>query len=259
MFQVNGLQFATGLTGVVGPKGVGKTRLLQKLSQLHGTANGREERGFSGNVCYLNGEWSARQDLSVLEYLTDSSLNHVIPSDEVVHKVEAAMELVRIKRLADHKLGELTAAQQRRVRLAEALLADPELLLLDDLLNGLDDAERMNVGYTLNQLAKERVVVLASDVEETPEGLFDNVCLLHPDKEAVHVSAHTAYAWVEGKVWEYVSPELPSPREGRIVSTYKRGADAVCVREVALTEPQEEVSQVTPTLTDAYAWWVKQG
>jgi ABC-2 type transport system ATP-binding protein len=258
MFQVNGLQFVAGLNGVVGPKGVGKTRLLRKLSQMNGTAS-REGREFSCNAYYLNSDWNASQDMTVLEYLTEAAKDRANPSDDVLHKVQAALDRVLLKRYADHRLDELSTALQRRVRLAEAVLADAELLLLDDLLNGLEEPERINLGHTLCELAKEHIVVLASDVEETPEGLLDTVCLLHPDKGAVTVSAHTAYEWVEGKVWEYVTPELPSPREDRIVSKYKRCEDAVYVREVAAEVPHEEVSQVTPTLIDAYAWWVKQG
>ncbi|HEU4964446.1 MAG TPA: ATP-binding cassette domain-containing protein [Bacilli bacterium] len=259
MFQVKGLQFATGLNGVVGPKGVGKTRLLQTLSEMHATNDTVTDRGFSGKVCYLNGTWEGSQELTVLEYVTEAAHKREIASDSLEQQVRAVIECVLLTAFADHRVRELSCAMQRRVRLAEALLSDPQLLLLDDLLGGLAEQERMHFAHTLCELAKERIVVLASDVTETPEGLFDTVCLLHPDKEAVTVSAHTAYEWVEGKVWEYISPELPSASDGRIVSEVKRGTDAVCVREVATVVPYEEVSQVTPTLTDAYAWWVKCG
>jgi hypothetical protein len=115
----------------------------------------------------------------------------------------------------------------------------------------------MHIGYILSEIGKERVIVLAGTCNQSVEGLFDTVCLLHPDKEAVLVPVNTAYAWVEGKVWEYVADELPS-QEDRIVSAVKQANDGVYVREIAFGEPCEEVSQVSPTLCDAYMWWSRQ-
>lgn len=249
--QVDGLQFGTGYNGVVGPRGAGKTRLLKKMAQT--------EEGTNGQLsCYVSREMESFHELTVKEYLCYMAGTKAIPREYVTRKVNDSIEMMYLNRYANQMIGELSKVMKSKALVAKALLSDSQVLLLDEVLSGLSEQERMMIGYAMGEAAKERVVVLASNVGDSLEGLLDTVCMLHPEKETVHVSANTAYSWVEGKVWEYVAPKMPAAEEGRIVTAVKMLEDGVYVREIADFVPVEEVSQVTPTLTDAYLWWAGQ-
>ncbi|WP_157729600.1 ATP-binding cassette domain-containing protein [Tumebacillus algifaecis] len=248
--QVDGLQFGTGYNGVLGPRGVGKTRLLKKMAQV--------EEGTNGQTCYVSRAMDSFHELTIKEYLCYMAGTKAIPREDVTRKVNDSIELMYLNRWADRTIGELSTLMKSKALVAKALLSDSQVLLLDEVLAELSEQERMMIGYALGEAAKERVVVVASNLGDSLEGLLDTLCLLHPEKEAAHVSANTAYSWVEGKVWEYVAPKLPQAAEGRIVTAVKMLEDGVYVREIADFVPYEEVSQVTPTLTDAYLWWAGQ-
>ncbi len=247
--KVDGLQFGAGYNGVLGPRGVGKTRLLKKLAQA-----GTDDH----TSCYVQRPLDVFHQLTVKEYLCYMAGQKAIPRANVTRKVNDSIEMMSLHRHANRMLGELSMVLQSKALVAKALLSDSQVLLLDEVLAELNEQERLMIGHAMGEAAKERVVVLASNLSDSLEGLLDTVCLLHPEKEAVHVSANTAYSWVEGKVWEYVAPSMPKPEEGRILSAMKMLEDGVYLREIADEVPCDEVSQVTPTLTDAYLWWAGQ-
>jgi len=254
MINVNGLQFTIGLNGVLGPRGAGKTRLLQQIV----TERANDVR-LMKLVLYVTDDLHNFHNFTLTETLAYAAgAAGIAPADVPVH-IEAVLTRMHLMRYAHLHVFELTNCLRVQTLLAKALLANPAVLLLDGLLHHLNESECMHIGYLLSKIATDRVVVLAGDVNETVEGLFDTVCLLHPDKTAVHVATNTAYAWVEGKVWEYVAAECPQASEGRMLTVLKQAEDgAVYVREVATQEPCAEVSQVTPTLRDAYLWWAAQ-
>jgi ABC-type multidrug transport system ATPase subunit len=256
MTNLNGLQLDAGFIGVLGTRGAGKTRLLRQLAEQgcsHSTSNEAEQK-----VCYVSHELQPYESLTVTEYLIQVATDCGIDKNAVAELITGSIEQVNLTRFADHPIGELSSLLKSQTLLAKALLCEPQCLLLDEVLGGLNENERMSIGFLLNEMGKERVVVLAGDVTEPVDGLFDSVCLLHPEKDMVQVSANTAYSWVEGKVWEYIVPELPDVAEGRIITAVKQTEDGVYVREIAQHVPFEEVSQVSPTLTDAYYWWAAQ-
>lgn len=245
MANLNGLQLNTGFIGVLGTHGAGKTTLLRQMAE-------RE-----AELCYVTHELQSFDNYSVMEYLGQMAELHEIDTNDIPRRIQQALEQMNLTRFADHTIGELNKLLQSQTLLAKAALCESQCLLLDEVLCGLEPSERLNIGFLLNEMGKERTVVLAGDVSEPVEGLFDSVCLLHPEKEMVHVSANTAYSWVEGKVWEYIVTELPCA-EGRIITAVKQADDGIYVREVAQEIPHAEVSQVSPTLTDAYYWWAAQ-
>ncbi|MGZ4032040.1 MAG: ATP-binding cassette domain-containing protein [Tumebacillaceae bacterium] len=255
--QVNGLQFNTGFTGILGPQGVGKTRLLRKLATIDMEVQ-QTNQGETGKVCYVSRELEAFEAYTVEEYLNIvADCENAERLEVCAQLVDATIERLHLTHYANVRISNLPKVVKTQTVIAKALLNDPEAMLLDDVLDGLSEQERMHIGYILSEIGKERVILLAGTFSESVEGLFDTVCLLHPDKEAVLVPVNTAYSWVEGKVWEYVAPELPSQVD-RLVCAVKQSDDAVYVREIAQGEPCEEVSQVTPTLGDAYLWWSHQ-
>ncbi|KEO83608.1 ATP-binding cassette domain-containing protein [Tumebacillus flagellatus] len=242
MIEVNGLQFETGFNAVLGPRGAGKTRLLKQIIE--------SDAGIaSDEVCYVSQELEAFESYTVLDYLLETG---VTP--------DLALEALRRMRLTAHaerRIGTLPKLAKAQALVARALLHDPKLLLLDEVLEDLSESERLFIGYSLREIAKDRVVVVAGAPDHAVEGLTDKVCLLHPEKQAVVVDTNTAYEWVEGKVFVYLTEQMPA-ETGRLVLEQQRDETHVCVREIAQAAPEGEVSHVSPTLHDAYLWWAVQ-
>jgi ABC-2 type transport system ATP-binding protein len=250
MIEINGLPFGTGFTGVIGPRGAGKTRLLQRIASV--------DTPCAEKVRYVTQELESFASYTVKEYLQQAAAELQLSQEDADLRIEQVFKRMQFQRWSDQEIQKVPRVIKVKTLLAKALLSDPHFLLLDGVLEGLQEEERMLIGYLLSELAKERNVVLAGAESQAVEGLFDSVCLLHPEKRAVHVPTNTAYAWVEGKVWEYVASEAPQTAEGHIVVTVKQAEDGVYVREIASSVAGDEASQVTPTLQDVYLWWSSQ-
>ncbi|PWK10286.1 ATP-binding cassette domain-containing protein [Tumebacillus permanentifrigoris] len=242
MIEVNGLQFETGFNAVLGPRGAGKTRLLKQLIES-------DAAHASGEVCYVTQELEAFETYTVLDTLLETG---VTPDLAL-----GAMRQMRLSAYAQSHIHRLPKLAKVQTLIARALLHDPKLLVLDEVLDGLSDSERLVLGHSLLEVAADRVVVVADAPDNAIEGLLDKVCLLHPEKPSVMVTTDTAYEWVEGKVFEYLAEALPAEGD-RLVLQLKQDETHVCVREIAAQVPAGEVSHVSPTLRDAYVWWAKQ-
>jgi ABC-type multidrug transport system ATPase subunit len=143
---------------------------------------------------------------------------------------------------------------RQRVGIAQALLNDPKLLIVDEPTAGLDPEERVRFRNLLSELSGDRIVILSTHIVSDVEAVSTNIALIDRGKLVLHDTPETILAGVNGKVWEVVVPsgDLPSLRQRHIVSSTAHRSDGVHTRVVADTIPGPDARPLEPSLEDAY-------
>ena len=138
--------------------------------------------------------------------------------------------------------------------IAQALLNDPQLLIVDEPTAGLDPEERLRFRNLLSELSGERIVILSTHIVSDIEAVASGIAILAQGELLAHGAPEDLLAKLAGRVWEVVtsSAELPALRREHLVSSTAHRADGVRARVVANVAPKTDARQVEPTLEDVY-------
>ena len=142
---------------------------------------------------------------------------------------------------------------KQRVGIAQALLNDPQLLIVDEPTAGLDPEERVRFRNLLSDLSGERIVILSTHIVSDVEATATDIALISNGALVAHAAPEELLRSIEGRVWEWVVPsaDLQAVKQCYRVSNTMRRSDGVHVRVLAQDSPPGAVS-VPPTLEDAY-------
>jgi ABC-2 type transport system ATP-binding protein len=142
---------------------------------------------------------------------------------------------------------------KQRVGIAQALLNDPQLLIVDEPTAGLDPEERVRFRNLLSDLAGERIVILSTHIVSDVEATATDIALISKGTLVAHATPEELLRKVEGMVWEWVIPstELTAAKQRYLVSSTTRRSDGVHVRVLG-QQPPKGAQPVLPTLEDAY-------
>jgi ABC-2 type transport system ATP-binding protein len=143
---------------------------------------------------------------------------------------------------------------RQRVGIAQALLNDPQLLIVDEPTAGLDPEERVRFRNLLSELSGERIVILSTHIVSDVEAVATGIAIMSSGQLVAHGAPEELLAAVAGKVWEAVVPsaQLPALRQRYLVSSTAHRGDGVHARVVTDAPPSSSARQLEPSLEDAY-------
>ncbi len=157
-------------------------------------------------------------------------------------------------------LGGYSGGMKQRLGIAQALLNDPQLLIVDEPTVGLDPEERVRFRNLLSDLSGERIVILSTHIVSDVEAAATEIALINQGRLLMHAAPENLLRAVEGEVWEWVIPsaELPAIKGRYLISSTIRRSDGVHIRVVADASPSAGGQAVAPTLEDAYLFFIAQ-
>jgi ABC-type multidrug transport system ATPase subunit len=257
------LELSPGVLGLLGPNGAGKTTSMSILATI--------TRATEGRVLWNGVDIAAKPDLlrSVLGYLPQDfgvypNLNAVefleylaavkgLDAATSERRINELLNLVNLNDVRNRPLGGFSGGMKQRVGIAQALLNDPQLLIVDEPTAGLDPEERVRFRNLLSDLSGERIVILSTHIVSDVEATATDIALLSQGTLVAHATPEQLLSGVEGKVWEWVVPssELNSVKQRYLVSNTIRRTDGVHVRVLG-SQPTVGAQPVMPTLEDAY-------
>ena len=186
------LQVRPGITGLLGPNGAGKTTLLRMISGLAKpsegsiTILGQQARGdpeVYRRVGVMTEQEAVYESFTGREFVAFSAKLYDL--DPLEPAVNAAIERAGLTEVSDRPLSTYSRGMRQRMRLAAALVHDPELLLLDEPLNGTDPRQRLEFQQLMRRLAEEgRTILISSHILEEVETVADNILLMVSGKLA---------------------------------------------------------------------------
>ena len=149
---------------------------------------------------------------------------------------------------------------RQRVGIAQALLNDPQLLIVDEPTVGLDPEERVRFRNLLSDLAGERIVILSTHIVSDVESTATEIAIIHKGHLKVHARPEQLLKQMDGSVWEWTvaSEALPGLKQRFLVTGTLRRMDGIELRAVSAARPSPEAQPVMPNLEDVYLAAVAQ-
>ncbi len=257
------LDLKPGVLGLLGPNGAGKTTLMSILATITRSTEGRvlwngvdlaaQPNALRRVLGYLPQDFGVYPNLNAQEFLEYLAAVKGLDATVAQRRIDQLLDLVNLQDVRKRPLGGFSGGMKQRVGIAQALLNDPELLIVDEPTAGLDPEERVRFRNLLAELSGERIVILSTHIVSDVEATATDIALIAGGHLVAHAAPEELMRRVEGKVWEWVVPsaDLNGVKEAYRVSSTARRSDGVHVR--ALTdEPPTGAQPVAATLEDAY-------
>lgn len=261
------LEVDCGVVGLLGPNGAGKSTLMRILATISRPTRGEvrwEGRPLDDDpdrlrrvLGYLPQSFGVYPKLTAREFLRYLAAAKGLSADR---RIDELLSLVGLREASDRKLETFSGGMRQRVGIAQALLNDPELLIVDEPTVGLDPEERARFRGLLSELGGERIVLLSTHIVSDVEAAAGRIAVLDEGRLRADGPPEELLAAVEGRVWKMVVPgdRLGDLRSRYSVASAAHRSDGTHVRLVAAERPAPDAEPANPTLEDAYLWLMRE-
>ena len=259
------LEIPRGMFGLLGPNGAGKSSLMRTIATLQGADAGSL---FFDDVDVLEEKHEVRKILGYLPQEmgiypgipAEALLDHFAVLKGLVHareRREAVERLLRMTNLYDvrkRKLGTFSGGMRRRFGIAQALLGDPELIIVDEPTAGLDPEERIRFHNLLCEIGETAVVILSTHIVEDVRELCSRMAILSQGRVLLRGEPGALVARLEGRVWRKTvgRSEVAGYRESMPVLSTRLAAGRTVVHVLSDPSPGDGFEPAEPDLEHVY-------
>src|SRR6266403_6162650 len=254
------LELGPGVLGLLGPNGAGKSTLMRILATITQPSSGRvlwndseiarHPDPLRAVLGYLPQDFGVYPNLNALEFLEYLAAVKGIQAGAARNRIRELLELVNLTEAIKRPLGGYSGGMRQRIGIAQALLNDPQVLIVDEPTAGLDPEERVRFRNLLSELSGERIVILSTHIVSDVEAVATEIALIAQGQLITYGAPENLLAAVNGKVWEVVmsSDALPALRQKHLVSNAAHRSDGVHVRVIADAPPSAGARTLEPSL-----------
>ncbi|HLI07004.1 MAG TPA: ATP-binding cassette domain-containing protein [Ktedonobacteraceae bacterium] len=258
------LRCGPGLLGLVGLNGAGKTTLMRMIATLleptegHILWNGQDIRthgqALRQVLGYLPQDFGIYPEFTGRQFLRYLAAMKGLPSALLNRRVDEVIEIVNLEQAADHKLPTYSGGMKQRIGIAQALLNDPELLIVDEPTAGLDPAERVRFRTLLASLTRNRIIILSTHIISDVEAVANRLVILQQGRMLADATPERLLAQAVGSVWSVTVDQATALQlqASYQVSTMINQTGGVTLRIISPTRPHESAVAVDPSLEEAY-------
>ena len=255
-----------GVYGLLGANGAGKTTLMRMLCAILEPTSGQvfwdgEDTAAMGAAYrtvlgYLPQDFGYYPGYTAAEFLAYIAALKGIPRGAAAGRVRQLMRTVGLQGAADRKLRTFSGGMKQRVGIAQALLNDPQILILDEPTAGLDPKERVHLRNLLADYAGDRIVILSTHIVSDVEAIADRVFVMKDGKFILRGTVPELVRQAEGKVWELSVPadRVRAWQEDFTVVNLRHEGDRAVLRLVADGRPDGHAVPCAPTMEDLYLY-----
>jgi len=265
------LHIEQGMFGLLGPNGAGKTTLLSILATLLRPTDGRvvigdfdlgqtsQRKAVRAQLGYLPQELGFYPDLTGREFLDYMGLlKRLYDRTARRRQIEGLLDAIGLAGSADRQIKTYSGGMKRRLGIAQALLGDPRILVVDEPTAGLDPEERIRLRTLLTALAEKRVVILSTHVVEDISQTSERMAVLDQGKLVFDGLTRQLVEAAAGYVWQFLAaPGYAPPAELNIISALPQRDGTLYHVVGPAPQPGEAVQYIqplSPTLEDGYVW-----
>ncbi|MEK4231683.1 ATP-binding cassette domain-containing protein [Anoxybacillus sp. FSL W8-0703] len=256
-----------GTYGLLGPNGAGKTTLMKTIATLipleegtisFGDISWENDQSVKPLIGYLPQYFSAYKTMKVYEVLNHFAvLKGITNKERRMSELDSVLENVNLYEQRNEKIKNLSGGMIRRVGIAQALLGDPKILIVDEPTAGLDIQERVRFRNLLRKIATNRTIIISSHIVEDLETICDHVSIMNKGNILFEGTRQEILKVVNGLIWEkeLQHNELALIPEEQIISIKEAGNHYI-VRLLSKVDIKD-AKLATPTLEDAYLYMMK--
>lgn len=253
------LELDQGIYGLLGPNGAGKTTLMRCLVGLHKVDSGEicmDEEIKKRGIGYLPQSFGLHGNLTVYENLEYLAALKKLSDKGLTEHILNCIETVNLTEQKDMKCKKLSGGMLRRLGIAQALLGDPGIIILDEPTVGLDPEERLRIKQLMRQVGKKSMLLISTHIVEDMESLCDRVIIMNQGSILKQDSQQEILKYAEHKIYTILAEEAEHiTGEYSVLRSFQREGKEyyriVCEKEQSM-ECEKEV-----TLEDAYICLLK--
>ena len=261
------LELKNGILGLIGPNGAGKSTLMRILATISRPSEGLVT--FNGTdivkspdtvrkvLGYLPQDFGIYPNLTAMEFLEYIAAIKGFTGRKIKIRIEALLEELNLTAVRNKPIGTYSGGMKQRIGIAQVLVGDPKLLILDEPTVGLDPEERLRFRNLLTDLSGERIVILSSHIVSDIETIANDIAIVYQGRVLEHNLPDTILKTVEHSVFEttLTNDEFSMFRMQYLVSNSIRRTDGWAVRFIlnpGEKVPDIPVQPVKGTIEDAY-------
>ena len=262
------LEITPGILGLLGPNGAGKSTFMRMLATITKPTNGtitwngadvvKSPDTLRDVLGYLPQDFGVYPNLNAVEFLEYMAAIKGLDAVTAKRRIDELLQLTNLVEAAKRPLGGYSGGMKQRVGIAQALLNDPQVLIVDEPTVGLDPEERVRFRNLLSDLSGERIVILSTHIVSDVEATATQIALVNKGQLLREAAPENLLNELEHKVWEWTvhSDDLPTLKQKHILSGPIRRSDGVQVRVVSTDKPDSNAQNVSPNLEDAYLFFI---
>ena len=262
------LEIKPGILGLLGPNGAGKSTFMRMLATITKPTDGKilwndvnvvkSPDTMRAMLGYLPQDFGVYPNLNCIEFLEYMAAIKGLNTAATRKRIDELLQVVNLVEAAKRPLGGYSGGMKQRVGIAQALLNDPQLLIVDEPTVGLDPEERVRFRNLLSDLSGERIVILSTHIVSDVESTATRIALVNKGQLLRESAPEDLLKEIENKVWEWTvaSDELVRIKQNHIVSGTIRRSDGVQVRVVSESQPNANAQSISPNLEDAYLYFI---
>ena len=259
----------SGMYGLLGRNGAGKTSLMRILATLSVPSSGeismngipiKETTKIREIVGYLPQDFSFYRNMSVYGAMDYLGLLSNIPDKVRKERISALLEQVNLKENVRTKVKALSGGMKRRLGIAQALLHNPQILIVDEPTAGLDPEERIRFRNLLSEFAEDRIVILSTHISSDVESSCENIGVLDNGRMIWSGGTEGLVKQAEGKVYLISAAKKKDKliKEKYTVLNIIASGSGTQYRVLSDTPPEEKHILQDPTLEDGYMYLLSQ-
>lgn len=254
-----------GVYGLLGPNGAGKSTLLHILTGNLKADSGKifldghkihiDDAEYKKMLGYVPQQQALYPDFSVKMFLGFMAALNNIATNEVEDRIDTVLAQVELTAVKNKKIRKLSGGMKQRVLIAQALLKNPQFLILDEPTAGLDPEQRIHIRKLIAQIAADRIVLIATHIVSDVECIANDIIILQQGQVLCQKSCEELLQGLKGKVWEISQSrtEYEDFEKKYLVSGIKQEAGRVRVRFICENDSIPETAMsVAPELEDVY-------
>jgi ABC-type multidrug transport system ATPase subunit len=260
-----------GVYGLLGPNGAGKTTLMNIISgnllpdsgsiTLNGENISAMGNRFRDILGYMPQQQNLYDQFSARRFLWYMASLKGLPKKAAKERIEELLEMVNLKEDSHRNLGKFSGGMKQRILIAQALLNDPKILLMDEPTAGLDPRERIRIRNLISQISFNKIVILATHVVSDIEFIAREVILLKKGEVLAQEKPSHLLSMMVGKTFEVrvKEHEVQDVQQKFSVSNIVKDSDGISVRVVADKSPKDYASiAVKPNMEDVYLYMLEE-
>lgn len=259
--------FENGIYGILGPNGAGKSTLMNILTDNLLRDSGRilcneteitkMKEQYRKIMGYMPQQQQLYDSFTVNHFISYMGTLRGMNKKEIRRRMEELLPLLNLSEVRRKKIKELSGGMKQRVLLVQALLDDPQILILDEPTAGLDPKERIRIRNLISDLSGDKIVLIATHVVSDIEFISKEILLMKNGKVVDKDCPEALQKKIAGKVFEIrvSQDELNQVKQEFEISNLFRTDGEIVVRVISEQRPEKyRWTEVSPTLEDVYLY-----
>lgn len=257
-------EMESGVYALLGPNGAGKSTLIRIICGIEEASSGtitydgqtiqKMDAQYRQKLGYVPQNTGMYESFTAWEFLEYMAVMKGVAKKEVKDRVEKTLGVVNLLEVKNNKIKTFSGGMKQRVNIAQALLNEPEILILDEPTVGLDVNERIKFKQFVSEYAREKIVIFATHIVSDIEDIGSKIVIMKNGRIVANDTTENLLKEVEGKIWEIKcsKDELAVLKKKGKVSNTKVAGEGIILRLIANEKPCDNAKNVDGNLQDMY-------